>query len=77
MSNPFNAAKLISEEESLAIIRAAIDAAEPAGQSAKDLDLVLRWAVKTRVNAAALDLVLKGEIGTFMRNGEIIFRARS
>jgi hypothetical protein len=65
---------VLTDDEALAVIRCAITAAGPAGQTPGELEQVTAWAVEAQLNAAALELVLKGEMGAFISDGELTWK---
>jgi len=71
-----DATPMLTDDEAFSIVRAAVTAAGPAGQTDAELQQVIGWAIETRVNEAALRLVLDGTMGSFIRreDGEMVWR---
>jgi hypothetical protein len=66
---------LLSDEETLTVFRAAVDAAGEQGQSREDLQRVLDWAIEARLDAATLELVLTGQAGMYVGDsGKLIIK---
>lgn len=65
----------LTDDEHRAILWAAITAARNEGQSEEELAQVLEWASGVRTNEAALNLLLAGKMGAFIRDGEMIWKA--
>jgi hypothetical protein len=62
---------LIDDDQALKIVSAAVEAAGPAGQTEDDLRQILDWALHAVLDQAALKLISDGEMGAFIRDGEI------
>jgi hypothetical protein len=65
---------IITDDEASTILSAALRAAGEAGQSKEELTQVINWAHDTRIDETALKLILNGEMGAFIRDGEMIWK---